>query len=96
MVDTKLILKDKQKLNNITEQIFKQVDINNSGFIEKNELEQIMVEVTSEIGIDKPTKEEIEEILKELDDDDDGKLSIKELYKHIINILQMFEYVCQK
>ncbi len=37
-----------------------------------------MKSATSEMGIDKPTKDEIEDILKDLDDDGDGRLTVRE------------------
>jgi len=37
-----------------------------------------MNNVTDDIGIEKPTREEVEEVLKELDENGDGKLSLEE------------------
>ena len=72
------ILKDKAKLRAITEAAFKAVDTDNSGFLEINELETVMTNVANDIGVEKPTKAEVEEVLNELDTNKDGKLSIDE------------------
>lgn len=59
----------------ITEAAFKAVDIDGSGYLERNELEDVMINVAIDIGVEKPTKDEVEEVLKELDENGDGKLS---------------------
>jgi hypothetical protein len=46
--------------------IKKIVDTDKSGFLEANELEQVMNNVAVDIGVEKPTKDEVEEVLKEL------------------------------
>jgi calmodulin len=74
----KCIIKDKHKLKKITEAAFKAVDIDGSGYLEKNELEQVMINVAGDIGVEKPTKEEVDEVLKELDENGDGRLSMEE------------------
>ena len=37
-----------------------------------------MTNVANDIGVDKPSKEEVDEVLKELDTNNDGKLSMDE------------------
>ena len=54
------------------------MDIDNSGFLEKDELEAVMTNVANDIGVDKPTKAEVEEVLNELDTNKDGRLSMDE------------------
>jgi len=78
MSGIKDILKDKSKLLKITEAAFKAVDIDGSGYLERNELEQVMINVAVDIGVEKPSKDEVEEVLKELDENGDGKLSQQE------------------
>ena len=72
------IIKDKHKLRKITEAAFKAVDLDGSGYLERNELELVMENVAKDIGVDKPTKDEVDEVLAELDENGDGKLSIEE------------------
>lgn len=89
MSGIKDILSDKQKLIKITEAAFKAVDTDGSGFLERNELEQVMINVAVDIGVEKPTKEEVEEVLKELDENGDGKLSQQEFQVLIEQVLDM-------
>lgn len=50
------ILKNPVKLKKITEAAFKAIDLDNNGFLEKNELEDIMAGVAEDIGIERPSK----------------------------------------
>jgi Ca2+-binding EF-hand superfamily protein len=66
--------------NELTKEIqdlFKEVDTDNSGFVEKNELAQSLMRV----GIN-PTNQEIDEYLAKFDKDGDGKISYGE-FKYI-------------
>jgi len=76
--NVKDILKDPAKLKKITDAAFKAVDVDGSGFLERNELEEVMKNVAKDLGVDPPTKDEVDEVLKELDENDDGKLSMDE------------------
>ena len=83
------IIQDKHKLRKITEAAFKAVDIDGSGFLERNELEIVMENVAKDIGVDKLSKEEVDEVLAELDENGDGKLSIDEFQVLIEQVLEM-------
>lgn len=83
------IIEDKHKLRKITEAAFKAVDMDGSGFLERNELELVMENVAKDIGVDKPSKEEVDEVLAELDENGDGKLSIEEFQVLIEQVLEM-------
>lgn len=37
-----------------------------------------MINVATDIGVEKPTKDEVDEVLKELDANGDGRLSLEE------------------
>ena len=77
-VSIKDILKDRAKINQIAKAAFEAVDTDKSGYMETPELELVMNNVALDIGLEKPTREEVEEILKELDEGGDGKLCILE------------------
>lgn len=83
------ILADKHKLRKITEAAFKAVDVDGSGYLERNELELVMHNVAKDIGVDQPTKEEVDEVLLELDENGDGKLSIDEFQVLIEQVLDL-------
>ena len=42
--------------------------INSNGFLEKHEMMKVMGQVTADVGCEAPTEQQVEEVLKELDD----------------------------
>jgi calmodulin len=74
-MDFKSVIKDKSRLKKIMEGAFRSVDINGSGFLDENELEQVLIQVAKDIGVDVPTKEEVCDIISEIDENGDGQLS---------------------
>jgi calmodulin len=86
--DLRAILADKQKLRNLSEAAFKKVDIDQSGFVEKNELQKVMEDVAKDIGTERPSKDDVDEVLKELDENKDGKLSLDEFQVLIEQVLE--------
>ncbi|CAK74054.1 unnamed protein product (macronuclear) [Paramecium tetraurelia] len=96
------ILKDKKKVRFVAESAFKQVDKDGSGYLERPELEEVMNNVAADLGVEvsitsitlqPPTSEEIDEVLKELDENGDGKLSIDEFQVLIEQVLEMMAKV---
>lgn len=57
---------------------FNTADTDNSGFIEKIEINRFLTKFAKEKSMDPPTDKEIEETLKKFDKNKDGKLSKKE------------------
>ena len=50
--------------------------------------------VASDIGVDKPSDEEVDDVLKELDEDDDGQISVEEfevLIKQVLEVMARSE-----
>eukprot|EP01016_Furgasonia_blochmanni_P016170 TRINITY_DN1920_c0_g1_i1.p1 TRINITY_DN1920_c0_g1~~TRINITY_DN1920_c0_g1_i1.p1 ORF type:complete len:163 (+),score=26.38 TRINITY_DN1920_c0_g1_i1:171-659(+) len=89
MASIKDILNDKEKLKKITKAAFDAVDTDKSGFLERNELEAIMLNVAKDIGVDNPSKDEVDEVLKEIDANSDGKISITEFEVLIRQVLEI-------
>jgi Ca2+-binding EF-hand superfamily protein len=69
------ILNDKDKLYKLAKAAFDAVDTDKSGYLERNELEAVMSSVSSEFDFDQPSKEDVDEILKEVDNNGDGNFS---------------------
>ena len=72
---------------------FSSTDTDNSGFIEKKEINKFLSKFAKDRSIDPPTDKEIEETLKKFDTNKDGKLSkkefvflVKECIKEMISI----------
>lgn len=85
----KEILTNEKKFMEIAKMAFNQVDINKSGQIEAGEFYKIFKELSEEQGSESPTKEDILELLRYLDDDGSGKISFEE-FKQLIRDLLNF------
>ena len=69
---------------------FQAYDTDNSNFIEIKELKNLMNDVSREINIPEPSDDDIYQVLKETDKNNDNKISFEEfidLYK-VIYIMQ--------
>ena len=82
-------LHDKKKLQDITKKAFDAVDLDNSGYLERNEVEVVMKNVAADLGVQKPSDKEIDDVIKELDKNNDGRLSVDEFQVLIEQILEM-------
>ena len=56
----------------ITDMAFNSIDTDGSNSLDVTEIKDIMDQIASEIGISPPTLEDLEAIIKEIDDDFDG------------------------
>ena len=81
------VLADPEKLKKVTKAAFETVDTDKSGYLERDELEVVMANVARDIGVDKPTKEEVDEMISELDENSDGRISIAEFQVLIEQVL---------
>jgi Ca2+-binding EF-hand superfamily protein len=71
----------------IVDNTFKDADINNSGFIEKNELFILLNKIRKNLDIPSATEKDVNNELNRLDTNKDGKISkneFRELVKEII------------
>lgn len=67
------IISDSAKIEMLAKAAFDAVDTDGSGYLERNELEAVMGSVALELDFDGAAKEDVDEILSELDQDSDGK-----------------------
>jgi len=70
----------------VAESQFTKYDINKSNFIELGELKSLMRDTAKEIGIAPPDDDEIQETLKEFDENKDKKISLEEFW-NLFNVL---------
>ena len=82
------IIRDDRKLNVLTKLAFKAVDRDNNGTIEQSELEKIMAQICMEMGAEVPSKEDVEEVMNDLDADKNKTLEIGEFKTFIKDILE--------
>ena len=81
-------------IRKVAKEIFNRFDKDKSGFIEKDELRELLITVSKQLNLPILTEKEIEEGLKQLDNNNDGKLQFDEflkfyeqLYEEVMKIL---------
>ena len=82
------IVDDENALNDIAKKAFDNVDKDNNGTIDEEELEKILAQISSDMGAEPPTKEDVKEVLEHLDEDHSGKIEFAEFKMLIIDILK--------
>ena len=82
------IINDERKLNVLTQIAFKTVDIDGSGCIEQPELEKIMAQICMDMGAEIPSKEDVQEVLDDLDQDGNKTIEVGEFKAFIKDILK--------
>ena len=82
------IIEDERKLNILTQIAFKTVDIGGSGCIEQAELEKIMAQICMDMGAEIPSKEDVQEVLDDLDEDGNKTIEVGEFKAFIKDILK--------
>ena len=84
------ILRDDRKLHAVAKAAFEAVDTDRSGFIDEQELKTVMCSVAGDIGMDQPSDNDVREVLREIDANHDGKISLEEfkvLIKQVLEIM---------
>ena len=84
----KEIINDERKLNVLTQIAFKSVDKDGSNKIDHSKLEQIMVQICMDMGAEIPSKEDVEEVLDDLDEDGDKEIEVNKFKTFIKDILK--------
>lgn len=87
----KEILNRPDILQKVTKSAFDAVDKDKSGYLEANELKEVMQNVANDIGTKAPTDEEVNDVLKELDTNQDGKISLDEFQVLIKQVLEIMD-----
>ena len=78
----KSILNDEKKYNEYSDNVFDKVDKNKNGYIEKNELANLIQELINKLKKEtKIPEDKVETALKVIDTDGDGKISKEEFRK---------------
>ena len=73
----------------MVEKTFKDADLDQSGFIEKNELAILLKSIHGTLNIPPPSNEDIEKELRRLDKNSDGRISKPE-FKVLVRDLALF------
>ena len=72
----------------ITDMALDSIDDDHSDSLDVSEIQEIMNQVAAELGISAPTLEDLEAIIKEIDDDFDGQVSKDEFFKLVKLIIE--------
>ena len=74
------ILSDEKTFNEVVESVFKSIDKDNSGTLEKKEIEEFISTICGEMNIKKlPGSDSVEQVFKEIDTDHSNNISQGEL-----------------
>ena len=89
------ILNNDEALNKEARKIFKSYDIDGSGYIEKNEMRKPLLDFMALTGVKKSEVSEedlnktIDDAIKDLDTNKDGKLSFDEFKEFIVGLISL-------
>lgn len=86
--DIEGILFNPTQLDKLVQVAMRTVDCDGSGMIEKSELANIMRQVAMDVGDDEPNDSDVDEVLKEFDKDQDGKINYEEFKEIIVRVLK--------
>ena len=81
------IVNDEEKLRDIARVAFESVDTDKSGKIDSKELYKVMEGISKDLGVDTPSNEEVQEVLKHLDTDNSGTIEFDEFVVLIKDVL---------
>mmetsp|Transcript_9153 Transcript_9153/g.8108 ORF Transcript_9153/g.8108 Transcript_9153/m.8108 type:complete len:129 (+) Transcript_9153:20-406(+) len=81
------ILSDKEKIKMVADAAFEAVDVDNSGDLDKEELTEIMQTVAFDMSVKQPSESDVEAVLREVDDNYDGKVDKLEFVQLIERVL---------
>ena len=83
-----IILAQEDKIRIVSDLAFDAVDLDGSGFLEKDELAEVMKQVAGDMKVKPPTDGDIDAVLRELDEDYDEKVSKDEFCLLIVSVLR--------
>lgn len=76
--EIKALLNDANRLRTLAKGAFDAVDRDKSGFIDEIELYAVMTKVAKAVGSQAPTKQQVKEVVLEIDTNSDGKVAFEE------------------
>ncbi len=83
-----IILSQKDKIRIVADLAFDAVDADGNGFLDKQELSEVMRNVAGEMKVKPPTDGDIEAVIRELDQNCDQKVTKDEFFRLIKRVLK--------
>jgi Ca2+-binding EF-hand superfamily protein len=88
----KVILEDEETFNHVCSEVFKTIDVDGSGSLERAEIRNFINNICAEMGMkNNPDDKTIQEVFAELDEDGSDDISTEELKQFLRKL-----FVCQK
>ena len=88
----KVILEDDDTFNHVCTEVFKTIDVDGSGSLERVEIKNFIFNICSEMGMkNNPDDKTIAEVFAELDEDGSDDISVEELKGFLKKL-----FICQK
>ncbi len=81
------ILKDENKINNVSRAMFEEADTDKSGKVNLKEMHNLIKKICQDFSLPEPTLEQAQEVLNELDEDENGEVDSVEFRKLVVDIL---------
>ena len=83
----KEILKDENKINNVSRAMFEEADTDKSGKVCLKEMHSLIKKICKDFSLPEPSLEQAKEVLNELDEDENGEIDSVEFRKLVVDIL---------
>ncbi len=87
----KEILKDENKINNVSRAMFEEADTDKSGKVNLKEMHNLIKKICNDFSLPEPSVEQAKEVLTELDEDENGEVDSVEFRKLVVDILNSMQ-----
>ena len=81
------ILKDENKINNVSRAMFEEADKDKSGKVSLKEMHSLIKKICKDFSLPEPSLSQAKEVMNELDEDENGEVDSVEFRKLVVDIL---------
>ena len=83
------LFKDPKAMRKLMESSFQKVDLDKNEALDRKEFEQVLIQISREVGVDIPTKDEVDDLLTLLDENGNNKIEFEEFCNLIEKVFQI-------